>query len=86
MSDEKPNLTRKSWDEFREAGLLWWVNRILHLFGWAITVIIDDNGKVIDCYPAHCKYRGFSTDSEEGGFRKLTNHLKSDINRIEKDL
>ena len=35
-------LTKKSWNEFREVGLLWFVNRILHLFGWAICVDYDD--------------------------------------------
>lgn len=29
-------IERKSWEEFRNAGLLWWINMILHTFGWAI--------------------------------------------------
>ncbi|WP_207733339.1 hypothetical protein [[Clostridium] symbiosum] len=35
-------IERKSWEEFRNAGLLWWINMILHTFGWAITVDLKD--------------------------------------------
>jgi len=28
-------LTRKTGKEFRESGLLWFINSTLHLFGWA---------------------------------------------------
>lgn len=48
-------IERKSWEEFRNAGLLWWINMILHTFGWAITVELKD-GKIIDCYPARVKF------------------------------
>ena len=48
-------IERKSWEEFRNAGLLWWINMILHTFGWAITVDLKD-GKIIDCYPARVKF------------------------------
>lgn len=30
----KEMIKRKSWEKFRESGLLWFVNRSLHLFGW----------------------------------------------------
>lgn len=30
-------LTKKTWKEFRESGFLWWINMILHTFGWAET-------------------------------------------------
>jgi len=78
-------LEKRSWDEFQSAGLLWFVNRFLHLFGWALVVSVDDNDKVIDCYPAHCKFRGFTQDVEEAGFKKLSDHLAENIERIQKD-
>ena len=56
-------IERKSWEEFRNAGLLWWINMILHTFGWAITVDLKD-GKIIDCYPA-----GWRCIGEAGGKR-----------------
>ena len=36
-------VNKKSWDEFRNNGLLWWINMILHTFGWAIVTEIDKN-------------------------------------------
>ncbi len=66
----------RTWDEFREAGLLWWVNRILHLFGWAIVVELNDDGQNVKrVYPARCKFRGFAEENETRGFRKLTAYL-----------
>jgi hypothetical protein len=38
MDDSKNMVVEKSWDEFRNSGLLWWINMILHTFGWAIAV------------------------------------------------
>lgn len=35
----------KSWEEFRDSGLLWWVNIMLHMFGWAIVYEME-NGEV----------------------------------------
>ena len=49
---------KKSWEEFRSTGLLWWINMILHTFGWAICYEFDD-GKIVEAYPARVKYRGF---------------------------
>jgi hypothetical protein len=30
-----PPLVETTWREFADAGLFWWINRGLHLFGWA---------------------------------------------------
>lgn len=68
-------LERKGWSEFKEAGLLWWVNCGLHLFGWAIVFDVDDDGSISNVYPAHCKFRGFPTDVDEQGYEALTKHL-----------
>lgn len=40
-------VTKKTWKEFRESGFLWWINMILHTFGWAIVIDVDDNGDEI---------------------------------------
>ena len=47
-------VTKKSWEEFRSTGLLWWINMILHTFGWAICYEFDD-GKIVEVYPARVK-------------------------------
>ena len=71
-------MERKTWDEFSKTGLLWWINRTLHLFGWAI-VFQHDNNKIVEVYPAKVNYRGFSEGSETVGFTRLTNYLKDNI-------
>lgn len=69
-------IKRDTWQNFRAAGLLWWVNRILHLFGWAIVVELDDTGQnVKNAYPVRCSFRGFGPSSETEGFQLLTKHM-----------
>jgi hypothetical protein len=65
----------KPWKEFRELGLLWWVNRTLHLFGWAIVLILEDDGSISSAYPARVRFRGFDVCSESTGFVKLSEYL-----------
>jgi hypothetical protein len=73
--------TKKSWNEFREIGLLWFTNRILHLFGWAICIDYEDveKGIIKEVYPARCKFRGFSNEDESKGFVKVTEYLSKNI-------
>ncbi len=61
-----------NWKAFREAGLLWWVNRSLHLFGWSIVLVADEaTGEVFSAYPARTKWRGFSEEDERWGYEAL---------------
>lgn len=87
---ESWNEVRRTWEEFRETGLLWWINRQLHLFGWAIAVALDkdENGnlKVVDVFPARVDSRGFSEKSEDDGFIKLTKYLQKEVNELVKDV
>ena len=77
---------KKTWDEFRRIGLLWWVNRTLHLFGWAIVFDFGKDKKTIkEVYPARCKFRGFGGKSEAKGFKNLTAYLKKNADKLEKD-
>ena len=69
--NEKQTVTKKSWDEFWDTGLLWFINMILHMFGWAIVLEVDD-GTVVDAYPARVTFRGFGAESIENGYRKVS--------------
>lgn len=73
-----------SWEQFRKSGLLWFINSILHLFGWAI-VMIKTDGKVTDVYPARVPYRGFSEKDNTDGYAKVTKYLKDNIDELEKE-
>jgi len=77
---------KKSWEEFRETGLLWWVNRILHLFGWAISFEYDEDLNIVDVYPVRCKFRGFSEKVETKNFYKLTKYIKENIDEFGEDI
>lgn len=75
-------IDKKAWSEFRTSGMLWFVNTILHAFGWAIVLDIDDNGEVVGCYPARVKFRGFSEDVNTKGYIALSEYLQKNINDI----
>lgn len=74
-----PPIAEDSWDEFRKAGLMWWVNRQLHLFGWALCVDVnpDDPEKTLRAYPVKTTFRGFCADAEERGFKALTAYIET---------
>ena len=74
-------IERKSWEEFRNAGLLWWINMILHTFGWAITVDLKD-GKIIDCYPGRVKFRGFGEENNTEGYQKVSQYMRDNAGKL----
>jgi hypothetical protein len=76
---------RRTWEEFRKIGLLWWVNRILHLFGWVVVFQIESDGAISDVYPARTKFRGFFEANETEGFKALTAYLKEEAASLLKD-
>ncbi|MCK9542955.1 MAG: hypothetical protein M0R03_13090 [Novosphingobium sp.] len=80
-------IDKKNWNEFRDAGLLWFTNRFLHLFGWAIVIDYEDltKGTIKEVYPARCKFRGFDDKSESKGFINVTKYLKDNINDLLKE-
>lgn len=82
---------RENWLAFRSNGILWFVNRTIHLFGWEIYYEFESNEYSLEpelqrvgvCRTQH---RGFSRESEEAGFSKLTNYLSLEIELLENDL
>jgi hypothetical protein len=64
-------MEKKTWEEFQKAGLIWFVNRILHFFGWAIVLNCEDDGRIVEVYPARVTFRGFELDVEEQGYEKV---------------
>lgn len=77
-------INKKSWKEFRESGLLWFTNMILHTFGWAIIFEITD-GKLMDVYPARVKYRGFSEQINTDGYKNVEKYLVENGKEILKE-
>jgi len=83
MNKETNNL----WNTFRQTGLLWWVNRSLHLFGWTLMLEIenDESKKIINAYPIRTKFRGFSEQNEEKGFITLSKYIMQNATELEKE-
>lgn len=76
---------KKTWEEFRESKLLWFINTILHTFGWAICVEIDNN-VITDVYPARVKYRGFSEKINTEGYIGLSEYMKENSEELLKEV
>lgn len=77
-------IERKTWEEFQNTGLLFYINQILHVFGWAIVVEMY-NGAFVNAYPARVKFRGFGQESIDKGYAKVTRYLKENIDELEKE-
>lgn len=76
---------RKSWEEFRNTGLLFYINQILHAFGWAIMFEME-NGKVIDIYPARVKFRGFTEEAQNKNYKKISVYMKENSEELLKEI
>ena len=68
-------MKRKTWKEFKECGLLWWINMILHTFGWAIVVSYDENKEIKEVFPARVRYRGFPESTNTKGYINVSKYL-----------
>ena len=79
-------VTRKSWEEFRESGLFWFINSILHVFGWAIVIQIDNDNKDTDVYPSRVQFSGFNENANTRGYKKVTEYLKENIDDLLEDM
>ena len=78
-------MNRKTWKEFQDSKLLWWVNRMLHIFGWSIMFLVEKDGQISDVFPARVSFRGFDRKTEEEGFAGLTQYIKNSIDDIYSD-
>ena len=71
-------IKEKSWQEFKNAGMLWFINTILHAFGWAIVYDMSDN-KIVRVFPARVRFRGFSERDNTEGYIKITKYMKDNV-------
>ena len=77
---------RKTWEEFRECKLLWWINMILHTFGWAIVVQIGEDGRTVtEAYPARVKFRGFNEENNTIGYIGVSEYIKNNAEELYKE-
>ena len=69
--------------EFRDAALLWFVNSIIHVFGWALFVVEVDGKTYLE--PRKCEFRGFPQDSNTLGYFKLTKYMEENAGKLMED-
>ncbi len=65
----------KKWNEFRETGLLVFVNVFLQIFGWSLVIELSDKGKVESVYPKRVTYNGFPENTMTNAFLKIKNYI-----------
>jgi hypothetical protein len=73
---------RRSWEEFRETGLLYFINSFLHIFGWEITAYIDGEGKTVECCPTQTDFREINIDSAKLSYKKLARYMKDHSHKL----
>lgn len=78
-------ITEKSWEEFRNSGLLFITNQFLHIFGYALVYEFDDNEEISKVYPARVKFRGFGEKQIEEGYQKINKYMKENAVELEKE-
>jgi len=81
----KTMVSNKSWEEFRNSGLLWWINMILHTFGWSIVVEVEKDGSITNVYPARVKFRGFANEFNTEGYIKVSEYLNNESSKLLKE-
>lgn len=55
---------------------------ILHTFGWAICLEMDEDGEITDVYPARVKFRGFNEESNTNGYIKISKYMKENADEL----
>lgn len=77
----KETVEKRDWNEFRKTGLFMFINTILHAFGWAIVVEVDnykelgDEAPVTNVYPARVKFRGFGEIEQTDMHERIADYL-----------
>ena len=78
-------LVPKGWHVFRNCGLLGFINMFLHMFGWAITMHVDKEGRIIDCFPCRTKFRGFDNNTTESIYRQVSDFMAANALQLKKE-
>lgn len=76
---------KKEWNEFRESGLLLFINQILHVFGWSIVFQINEKGEVTDVYPARVKFRGFDHNAVGESYKNISEYMVKESEQLLKE-
>lgn len=74
---------KKEWKEFRETGLLTFINQILHVFGWALVYEFNlETEEISNVYPARVKFRGFKESSVSTSYEKISKYMVENAEKL----
>jgi len=79
--EENKMVKEISGKEFRDSGMLWLVNTLLHAFGMAVTW----NPETDEIKPALVKFRGFAEKNNDEGYKKVTQYMIDNASELIKD-
>lgn len=82
LKQQKEMIKPQTWDAFKDAGLLQYVNMIINAFGWAIVLSVDKEKKINGVFPARTKFRGFDNQSTQHAYKALTQFLKENADEL----
>lgn len=82
---DKDCVKGKSWKEFRSTGLLLIINQLLHIFGWAIVMQTNDEGDVVNCFPARVKFRGFSNEDTSEAYLNISDYMEANASILKQE-
>lgn len=82
-NEEQKNVELKTWKEFRDQGFLWFINSILHVFGWTIAMEEYPSKPEQDVARVYrTRYRGFPEDTNTSGYALIAEYMKNNAEVI----
>lgn len=71
----EPKMKRTTWEEFYQSGMLWWINTMLHIFGWSIVVETNREDEAVDAWPSRTEWRGFPKVTNDTNYERIDRFL-----------
>ena len=81
-SEEEKNVELRTWLEFKEQGFLWFINSILHVFGWTIAIEEELHSGEIVARGYRTKFRGFPEETNTRGYALIAGYMKNNADAI----
>ncbi len=80
--DPSDGFDPRSWTEFWQTGLPGMLNTILGVFGWVIVADADENGNIINVYPARTLYRGCDESAQSRWYERVGQYMVKNADTI----
>ena len=81
-SEGEKNVELRTWLEFKEQGFLWFINSILHVFGWTIAIEEELLSGEIVARVYRTKFRGFPEETNTRGYALIAEYMKNNADAI----